>query len=70
MGDSSSKPEKPEEPESVTESYEDIKARLLESGRLFEDDDFPAKQSSIFYKQERGRGDADWKRPFVSLQMF
>ena len=55
----------------MAETYETIKASLLESGSLFEDEDFPAEQSSIFYKEEEGMPnswtDVEWKRPSVSL---
>ena len=55
----------------MAENYETIKSRLLESGSLFDDEDFPAEQSSIFYKQEDGMPNSwtnvEWKRPSVSL---
>ena len=65
MGAESSKPEEPQ-PEEMPERYEEIKAKLLETGRLFEDEDFPATESSIFYQKDSSRGDSEWKRPFVS----
>ena len=55
------------------ESYESIKASLLESGSLFEDEDFSAEPSSIFYSQDDipdSWTDAQWKRPSVSAIYF
>ena len=55
------------------ESYESIKASLLESGSLFEDEDFSAEPSSIFYSQDDIPGswtDVEWKRPSVSVVSF
>ena len=40
----------------MDENYSTIKAELLKTGKLFEDEEYPAKQSSIFYKQ-----DGSWK---------
>ena len=52
----------------MPKSYQAKKAKLLKSGKLFKDKDFPAKQSSIFYKQDGSwRTDVEWKRPHVSL---
>ena len=65
MGAESSKPEG-SQPEAMPESYEEIKAKLLQTGRLFEDEDFPAVESSIFYKKDSSRRTSEWKRPFVS----
>ena len=65
MGAESSKPEESQHQE-LPESYDEIKAKLLQTGRLFEDEDFPAKESSIFYKKDWSRGSSEWKRPFVS----
>ena len=67
MGAEPSKPEEPQ-PEELSESYEEVKAKLLQTGRLFEDEDFPAAESSVFYKKDRNRKPFEWKRPFVSLQ--
>ena len=50
-------------------SYSSIKEKLLESGELFEDEDFPANLESIEYKHEEGMPDfskVEWKRPSVS----
>ena len=66
MGAEPSKPEEPQ-PEELSESYEQIKAKLLQTGRLFEDEDFPATESSVFYKKDRNRKTFEWQRPFVSL---
>ena len=32
----------------MDENYNTIKAELLKTGKLFEDEEYPAKQSSIF----------------------
>ena len=55
------------------ESYESIKASSLEIGSLFEDEDFSAEPSSIFYSQDDipdSWTDVEWKRPFVSVISF
>ena len=55
------------------ESYESTKASLLESGSLFEDEDFSAEPSSIFYSQDDipdSWTDVEWKRPSVSVVSF
>lgn len=55
----------------MAEDYETLKAELLESGELFEDEDFEAEESSIFYADVEGVPDAwrdaEWLRPSVSL---
>ena len=55
------------------ESYESLKTSLLESGSLFEDEDFSAEPSSIFYSQDDipdSWTDVEWKRPSVSPIYF
>ncbi len=46
-------------------TYAEIKAQCLREGRLFEDPDFPAVDSSIFYSRSPPRPFV-WKRPGVS----
>ncbi|KAL7061897.1 hypothetical protein AAHC03_01201 [Spirometra sp. Aus1] len=43
-------------------SYEELKAKHLAAGTLFEDDEFPAIGSSVFYSQQTA-GLFQWKRP-------
>uniref|UniRef100_A0A5K3EJ08 Calpain catalytic domain-containing protein n=1 Tax=Mesocestoides corti TaxID=53468 RepID=A0A5K3EJ08_MESCO len=43
-------------------TYEDIKKNLKGTGQLFEDPDFPAVGSSLFYSMSAPRG-IEWKRP-------
>ncbi|CAH1791248.1 unnamed protein product, partial [Owenia fusiformis] len=43
-------------------TYKEIKAQCLKEGRLFEDPDFPAVDSSIFYSRAPPR-QFEWKRP-------
>lgn len=45
-------------------TYDDIKAKLVGTGRLFEDPDFKADGSSLFYSTPAPRG-LEWKRPTV-----
>ncbi len=46
-------------------TYAEIKAQCLREGRLFEDPDFPAVDTSIFYSRAPPRPFV-WKRPGVS----
>lgn len=46
-------------------NYEDIKKKCLEQGALWEDDEFPAVDKSIFYSR-RPNKKFEWKRPGVS----
>ena len=46
-------------------TYAEIKQQCLAEGRLFEDPDFPAQNSSIFYSEMPARSFV-WKRPPVS----
>ena len=50
-------------------AFKRLKQNLLDSGELFEDEDFPAADTSIFYKRFQGDGwdNIEWKRPKVSL---
>ena len=50
-------------------TYAEIKAQCLREGRLFEDPDFPAVDSSIFYSRAPPRPFV-WKRPGVSCQKY
>lgn len=43
-------------------TYDEIRDRLRGTGRLFEDPDFPADGSSLFYSMAAPRG-IEWKRP-------
>ncbi len=45
-------------------TYDDIKAKLSGSGQLFEDPDFAADGSSLFYSTPAPRG-IEWRRPTV-----
>lgn len=47
-------------------SFADIKRECLEEKKLFEDPEFPADDSSLFFKQ-KPRIKFVWKRPHVSL---
>ena len=47
------------------QNYEEIKEQLLNEEALFEDPEFPAEDSSIFYSREPPRA-FEWKRPHVS----
>ncbi len=49
-----------------TSRYQKIKAECLKEGKLWEDHDFPAVDSSIFYSMAPPRPFA-WKRPKVSI---
>lgn len=47
------------------QSFEQLRQGCLQSGTLFEDADFPASNSSLFYS-ERPQVPFVWKRPGVS----
>ena len=47
-------------------TYKEIKDRLRGTGQLFEDPDFPADGSSLFYSMPAPRG-IEWKRPQVNF---
>ena len=57
--------------EKMAETFKTIEVWLLESSSLFNEEDFPAEQSSIFYKQEDGMPNSwtivEWKRPSLSF---
>ena len=60
-------------PEDVPITYEEIKSQCLASGTLWEDPDFPAIPSSIYFKNPPPMWpDVQWKRPGVSdfIQWF
>ena len=50
-------------------SYDEIKQQCLSQGALFEDPDFPARDTSIFYSRSPPRPFV-WKRPHVSDHCF
>lgn len=45
------------------QDYYEIRQKCLDSGRLFEDPDFPAENKSLFYSQRANR-QYEWRRPF------
>ena len=47
------------------QKFEDIQAQLIESGELFEDRAFPARDRSVFF-QEPLPFEIEWLRPSVS----
>ena len=49
--------------------YEDIRAQLVNSGSLFEDEVFPAIDASVFYEEAPPHA-ITWLRPFVSIIRF
>ncbi|KER26892.1 hypothetical protein T265_05949 [Opisthorchis viverrini] len=51
---------------STTQSYDELKAQLLQQGRLFEDPEFPPVDSSLYYSQPPPRP-IQWLRPHVSI---
>ena len=51
------------------QEYEAIKEQLMESGELFEDNKFPARDRSVFF-QEALPFEIEWLRPSVSLVGF
>lgn len=50
-------------------SYDELKAKLLKEGRLFEDPDFPATDRSLYYSQRPPR-QIQWLRPSVSFVQY
>lgn len=46
--------------------YADLKRDCLQKKKLFEDPEFPANNSSVFYR-EPPPGTVQWKRPGVSV---
>lgn len=53
----------------VGKSFDEIKAQCLKEKKLFEDPDFPAVDSSIFYSRSPPRPFV-WSRPSVSYISF
>ena len=54
--------------DNMAESYEEIVGHCLKSGDLWEDADFPALQSSLFYHQTTDpKTKFEWKRPHVRI---
>lgn len=53
----------------VGKSYEDFRAECIAQKKLFEDPDFPAVNSSIFYSKNPPKP-FEWKRPKVGLYLF
>lgn len=51
-----------DEIDAAAQDYEAIKAQCLASGVLFEDSEFPATDSSVFFSRS-SRRDIYWKRP-------
>ena len=47
------------------QDFLNIRTRCLEEGSLFEDPEFPAEDTSIFYSKAPPRP-FEWKRPIVS----
>lgn len=45
-------------------SYDEIRKKCLEQGALWEDDEFPADDKSLFYSR-RPNKKFEWKRPGV-----
>lgn len=50
-------------------NFEEVRTRCLREGRLFEDGDFPATDSSLTF-QGKPRRVIEWKRPHVSVTKF
>lgn len=48
-------------------TYEQLRQECLQRKKLFEDPDFPAKDSALFYSQSVPV-DFEWKRPGVRTQ--
>lgn len=61
----SSKPESGSSATMVGKSFDEIKAQCLKEKKLFEDPDFPALDSSIFFSRKPPRPFV-WSRPSVS----
>ena len=50
----------------TAESYRALRDQLASEGRLFEDEDFPATDASIYYVLESVWEGIEWKRPGVT----
>jgi len=66
---SSSRPQSGSSATMHGKSFDEIKAQCLKEKKLFEDPDFPAVDSSIFYSRSPPRP-FEWKRPNVSYVSF
>lgn len=53
----------------INQSYDEIKKRCQEEGCLFEDPEFEAEDSSIFFSRAPPRP-FEWKRPHVSCMFY
>lgn len=61
-------PIKAEDTQSDGKSFEQLRQECLQNGVLFEDPDFPATDSSLFYSQSVPV-QIEWKRPKVCKLM-
>ena len=50
------------------QDFEKIKEKCLAAGILFEDDQFPAEDATVFFSRSSQRP-LQWKRPHVSLSL-
>lgn len=52
--------------------YEDLKRQAQETQTLFEDPEFPANDSALFYKGDPSQlpGRVEWKRPKVYIKFL
>ena len=50
----------------ASKRYEELVRESLAKGHLWEDPDFPARDSSLFYSRSPGLRGIEWKRPHVS----
>lgn len=70
-----SRPQVPPVPQSARsthstgQSYKELKLECQQKGKLFEDCDFPATDSSLFFS-EKPPIPFVWKRPGVSINVF
>lgn len=53
----------------VGKSYDEYREECLKTGKLFEDPDFPAVNTSIFYSKTPPKP-FEWKRPSVSWRRY
>lgn len=58
------RPDKAVDTQSSGKSYEELRHECLQKGVLFEDEDFPAADSSLYYSQSVPVN-IEWKRPKV-----
>ncbi|CAF1103542.1 unnamed protein product, partial [Brachionus calyciflorus] len=52
----------------LEQNYEVLKSNCLKSGKLFEDDKFPANDTSLYRFQKFKTGKISWKRPHEITQ--